>query len=131
MKSLRLIVIALLLPFLFIPGKAMGAVLCIRADGHMAMEAFHDGHCGTLEHSGFLSHDHLDPCVDVVLFSGDLENKTLSSPRGTLLKLEAKPLALLLLILFPYTGPPNIPVFYRPKTLHSTIPLLRTVVLLL
>jgi hypothetical protein len=79
MKSLRSVVIALLLPF-FLPGKAMGAVLCIRADGHMAMEAFHDGHCGTLEHSGFLIHNHLHPCVDLLLFAGDVEHQTRRDP---------------------------------------------------
>jgi len=44
----RSVLVVLLLACLLLPGKIIGAVLCLGADGHIAVEAAHNGRCSML-----------------------------------------------------------------------------------
>ena len=47
-KPLHSILIVFLSIFLLLPEQIMGTVLCIRADGHITIEAAENGRCGFL-----------------------------------------------------------------------------------
>ena len=66
-KSRPFALLALLLTCFLLPGKVMGAVLCIGADGHIAIEAAHYSRCGTAQAHFFSSPDHHAPCTDIGL----------------------------------------------------------------
>jgi hypothetical protein len=99
MKSLQPAITVLLLVCLLMPGHIVGAVLCIRADGHITFEAAENGHCGSLSAVAFehlpeqiadfsSSTDHHDPCIDVPFFArADAEARSRVFTLSALLKL--------------------------------------------
>jgi hypothetical protein len=82
MKRLRSSIIVLcLICCLLMPISAVGLVLCIGADGHVAFESARNGHCATpIALTSTLSQqitswasppDHCGPCVDVPLLTSE------------------------------------------------------------
>ena len=75
MTSLRAIVVAVLLVgVLLLPIAARDIVLCIGADGHVLLEASHNGHSGTSTFPRVLSHPQpgaVLPCVDIPLLTSN------------------------------------------------------------
>jgi hypothetical protein len=81
MTTLRAIVVAVLLVGMLLPLAAMDIVLCFGADGHVLLEASHDGRCGTSTFPrafsrpqpgvGLSSVDHCSPCVDIPMLTAD------------------------------------------------------------
>jgi hypothetical protein len=105
-KPLQSILIVFLSVFLLLPEQIMDAVLCIRADGHISIEAAENGRCGFLavpasgpspEQRTELSSstDDHGPCIDVpLLASADVDSGPLVSPLTALLKLQVPVLTL-------------------------------------
>lgn len=129
-RSSRSVLIVLLLACLLLPGKIIGAVLCLGADGHIAVEAAHNGRCGTLPLQVFPSIDHCGSCVDVRLSSDDAGHRKLTSVSSLVLKLEAPPLALIPSSLLLSTAPLTAPLVSRRLLPPGTLTFLRTMVLL-
>ena len=140
-KSLRYILVVLLPVCLLMPGQTLGAVLCIKADGHMAVEAAHKGLCASLaaavagrsdEHSLTIlpSADTCGPCIDVPLLSNREDRQILSAP-SSLSKLATPLLALLPCVTWVYTESSQRDFAPQPPARTSSLLALRTVVLLL
>jgi hypothetical protein len=139
--SLRYILAVLLPVWLLLPGQMLGAVLCIQADGHMAVEAAHKGLCAPLaaavagrsdEHSLTIlpSADTCGPCIDVPLFSNREDRQILAAP-SSLSKVATPLLALLPCIPWGYTESSQRAFVLQPPVRASSLLALRTVVLLL
>ena len=146
LKSLQSFIIVLLSVFLLLPGQVMGTVLCIRADGHLALEIAQNGRCGTLstpvpphahhEHHKHIaqtlpSTDHCGPCIDVSLSTNNIDNQPLLSAPSSLPKLEAPVLALVALVVAVSIESPQTYFILPPPPLARTLIALCTVVLLL
>jgi hypothetical protein len=147
MKSLQPVVTTLLLLFVLLPGQAMGVVLCVRADGHMAVEATQHGRCGSLAASEARraqtvttssDTDDCGPCIDVTLVTSNTDDRQLLTAPRLLPKLDAPALAAM-----PFFVPADAdglsplfvlgpPIFASALlALARTLLALRTVVLLL
>jgi hypothetical protein len=95
--SFQSIIIAVLSVFLLLPGQALGTVLCIGADGHIALEIAKNGRCGDLssvspsEHITPMSQntDHCGVCVDVSLSASNSDGQQIFSAQSASLKLDA------------------------------------------
>ena len=140
LKSLQSIIIVLLSVFLLMSGQVIGTVLCIGADGHIAVEVAQNGRCGSLstpvpprEHITKMlpSTDHCGPCVDVSLSTSNIDDQPLLSAPSSLPKLEAPVLALVALVVAVSIESPQTYFVLQPPPLASTLIALRTVVLLL
>jgi hypothetical protein len=146
LKSLQSFIIVLLSVFLLLPGQVMGTVLCIRADGHIALEIAQNGRCGTLstpvpphEHHEHHKHiaqtlpstDHCGPCIDVSLSTNNIDDQPLLSAPSSLPKLEAPVLALVTFVVSVSIKSPQTYFVLPPLPLASTLIAFRTVVLLL
>jgi hypothetical protein len=139
-QSLRSIITVLLSVFVLIPGETMGAVLCIKADGHMAVEADHKGRCATFaapisvpsdEHTiTLLPSDSCGPCIDVPLLSRREDRQVLSTP-SSIAQFVPPVLALLSDAVWVHTEPSQRDFVIQPPVRASTLLALRTVVLLL
>jgi hypothetical protein len=140
-KTLRYILAVLLPVCLLLPGQPLGAVLCIKADGHMAVEAAHKGLCAPLaaavaersdEHSHTIlpSADTCGPCIDVPLLSNREDRQILSAP-SSLSKLAPSLLALLPCVTWVYPESSPRDFVLHPPARASSLLALRTVVLLL
>jgi hypothetical protein len=123
--------ITLLLICFLLPGKIMGAVLCIGADGHIAIEAAHYSPCGTSQAHFFSSLDHHAPCTDIGLSSGDADHRTPTSLSSPVLKLEVTPFALVPSSLLPSAAPLAIRLVSRRLLPPGTLTFLRPVMLLI
>jgi hypothetical protein len=140
LQSLRSIIIVLLSVVLLIPGQTMGAVLCIKADGHMAVEADHKGRCATFAapvaaHSDeptitILPSDLCGPCIDVPLLSKREDRQVLSAP-SSITQFMPPALALLSDVVWVHTEPSQRNFVIQPPARARTLLALRTVVLLL
>lgn len=128
-KQRPLALTVLLLACFLLPGKVMGAVLCIGADGHIAVEAAHYSPCGISQAHFFSSPDHHAPCTDIGLSSGGADYRTPTSLSNPVLKLEVPPFALIPTSLLPSATtfatrlvsrrlpPPGMLTFLRPVVL--------------
>ena len=136
-RSLQTIIM-LFSVFLLVPGQAMGTVLCIGADGHIALEIAKNGRCGNLVSA--LSPEHISPipqntehcgdCLDVSLsasYSDDLQ--MFSAPTAST-KLVAPALALVALVLPVSVESAQRRCVLPPSARPDTILALRTVILL-
>ena len=121
----------LLLACFLLPGKVMGAVLCIGADGHIAIEAPHYSPCDMPQAHFFSSPDHHAPCTDIRLSSGDADYRTSTSLSSPVLKLEVPPFALIPSSLLPSAVPLATRLVSRRLLPPSTLTFLRPVVLLI
>jgi hypothetical protein len=140
LRSFQSIITVLLSVFLLLPGQGMGTVLCIKANGHIALEIAHKGRCATFsEHSTqTLPHtdhsDHSDrcgPCIDVSLSASKNDDQPLLSAPSSLPKPEAPLFVLVPFIVAVHTAFPLRDFHAQPPLLASTLVALRTVVLLL
>lgn len=141
LRSFQSIIIVLLSVFLLTPGQMIGTVLCIGADGHIAVEVAENGRCGSLstpvppprEHITKMlpSTDHCGPCVDVSLSTSNIDDQPLLSAPSSLPKLEAPVLALVALAVSVSSESPQTYFVLQPPPLASPLIALRTVVLLL
>jgi hypothetical protein len=139
-QSLRSIITVLLSVFVLIPGETMGAVLCIKADGHMAVEADHKGRCATFaapvsvpsdEHTiTILPSDSCGPCIDVPLLSRREDRQVLSTP-SSIAQFVPPVLALFSYAVWVHTEPSQRDFVIQLPARASTLLALRTVVLLL
>jgi hypothetical protein len=121
----------------------MGIVLCIKANGHIALEVAHKGRCATFsehstqtlpstDHTEHSDHtDHCGPCIDVSLSIRKNNDQPLLSAASSLHKLEAPLFVLVPFIAAVYVELPLIDFNSPPQPLASTLVALRTVVLLL
>jgi hypothetical protein len=138
MQSFQSVVTVLLLFFL-LPGQAMGVVLCVRADGQMAVEASQHGRCRS--HAASVAHreqavpassdtDHCGPCIDVTLVTSNTDDRQLMTAPRLLPTLDAPALAAMLFFVPADAGALSPPFVLRPPIFSSTLLALRTVVLL-
>jgi len=139
LRSFQSIIIAVLSVFLLLPGQALGTVLCIGADGHIALEIAKNGRCGNLSSVPSREHitpmpqntDHCGVCVDVSLSASHSDDQQIFSAPSTSPKLEAPVLAVVPLVISTYTEPPPLRFVLPPSPRAHTLIALRTVVLLL
>lgn len=139
LKSLQSIVIVMLSVFLLMPGQAIGTVLCIGADGHIALEIAKNGRCGHPSSVALREHvtqmpqntDHCGPCVDVSLSASNSDDQQIFSAPSASPKLEAPVLALGAVIIPVSIESPQRHFVLLPSSHASTLVALRTVVLLL
>jgi hypothetical protein len=140
-KSLRYIITVLLPVFLLMPGRTLGAVLCIKANGHIAVEADHKGRCAPLstpvavhsdEHTITIlpSTDTCGPCIDVPLLSNREDWQILSAP-SSLSQLTTPVFALVPCVPLVYAELSLRDFVLQPPARAGTLLALRTVVLLL
>jgi len=130
--------IMLLSVFLLVPVQAMGTVLCIGADGHIALEIANNGRCGDLtsipspEHIAPLPQntEHCGGCLDVTLSASNSDYQQMfSAPRASS-KLTAPALALSSIVLPVSVESPQRRCVV-PRASHvDTLVTLRTVILL-
>lgn len=142
-KPLQSILIVFLSVFLLLPEQVMGTVLCIRADGHVTIEAAENGRCGFFaapaavpspEQRAELSSstDDHGPCIDVPLFASTaVDAGPLVSTLSALPKLQAPVLALVAFVTPVYAESPQKYFVLPPPSYGSSLLALRTVVLLL
>lgn len=142
-KSPQSILIALLSVFVLLPGQSMGAVVCIRADGHITIEASEHGRCGFLaapaavpspEQRAELSSstDDHGPCIDVPLLTrADADSGPFVSPVSALTQLQAPVLVLVAFVMPVSAASPHKYCILPPPSDVSPLLALRTVVLLL
>jgi hypothetical protein len=136
LRSLQSIII-LLSVFLLVPVQAMGTVLCIGADGHIALEVAKNGRCGNFssprEHITQLplSTEHCGGCIDVSLSASNSDDQQIFSMPSASPKLDAPVLALLAFVLPVSLASPQRHVVLPPVSRANTLLALRTVVLLL
>jgi hypothetical protein len=138
-RSFQFIIIAVLSVFLLLPGQVMGTVLCIGADGHIALEIAKNGRCGNLSSVPSREHitpmpqntDHCGVCVDVSLSASNSNDQQIFSAPSASPKLEAPVLALVPLVIAIYTESSPLYFVLPPASRANTLIALRTVVLLL
>ena len=143
LRSFQSLITVLLSVFLLLPGQGMGTVLCIKANGDIALEVAHKGRCATFsehstqtlpptDHTDHSDHtDHCGPCIDVSLSASKNDDQPLLSAPSSLPKLEAPLFVLVPCIVAVYAEYPPIDFHSPPPLLASTLVALRTVVLLL
>jgi hypothetical protein len=140
-RSLQHILIALLSVFLFLPWQVMGAVVCIGADGHIAVEVAQKGRCGLLAQSvppyeqittTSPSTDHCGSCVDVPLLTSDTDSRQPLPTFPLWLQLETPALALVPWVVSASPALALTPCWLYPsRVTNTTLSALRTVMLLL
>jgi hypothetical protein len=130
-KPRPFVLLALLLTCFLLPGKVMGAVLCIGADGHIAIEAAHYSPCDTPQAHFFSSSAHHAPCTDIGLSSGGADYRTPTSLSSPVLKLEVPPFALTPASLLPSAAPLATRLDSRRLLPPIALTFLRPVVLLI
>ena len=143
MKGLRSSIIALFLTgCLLMPMSVMGLVLCIGADGHIALEPARNSRCTTpIAPISTLSQqitpwtsppDHCGPCVDVPLLTSDDASQQFVPTFPLLLQLEAPGFVL---VSWAVSASPELPLtpfwLSLPSAINTTLSALRTVILLL
>jgi hypothetical protein len=117
----------------------MGTVLCIGADGHIALEVANNGRCGNFAFASSREHitpvpqnrDHCGACVDVSLSAVNSDDQQIYSAPSTSPKLDVPVLALMAFVIPVYAEPPQRRVVLPPSLYANTLVALRTVVLLL
>src|SRR5262249_4040745 len=107
--------------FLLLPGQAIGTVLCIGADGHIALEVAKNGRCGDL--SSLQSREHITPipqnidhcgaCLDVSLSASNSDDQQMFSAPSAPPKLDAPVLGVAALV---------IPVYVESPRRHVVLP---------
>ena len=118
----------------------MGVVLCVRADGHMAVEAAQHGRCGS--HAASVAYreqavtpssdtDHCGPCIDVTLVTSNRDDRQLMTAPRLLPTLDAPALAAMPFFVPADAGALSPSFVLRPPVFASSLFALRTVVLLL
>ena len=142
MKGLRFSIIALFLTCcLFMPMDAVGLVLCIGMDGHMAFEPARNSRCATpIAPTSTLAQqitpwtsppDHCGPCVDVPLLTSDTASQQFVPTFPRLLQLEVPGFALVSWVV---SASPELPLtpfrLSLPRATNTTLNALRTVILL-
>ena len=141
MKVLRsLTAVILLACFLVAPASTLSMVLCVRADGHITLEAAHNGRCSSpfiptgmlLQEAQHDSHtNHCGPCIDVPL-STDETKEQLSAAFSPLSQLDAPVLALVTCFLSVSLDLPTLPLgLCALPAVSTTLRAIRTVMLLL
>jgi hypothetical protein len=138
LRSLQSIIM-LLSVFLLVPAQAMGTVLCIGADGHIALEVATNGRCGNLSSVSPREYitqippntDHCGGCIDVLLSASTSDEQQIFSAPSASTKLDAPGLALLAFALPVSPASPQRHVVLPPVARANTLIALRTVVLLL
>jgi hypothetical protein len=139
LRSFQSLIIGLLSVFLLLPGQAIGTVLCIEADGHIALEMAKNGRCGNpasealREHSEQtpLNTDHCGSCVDVSLSASHNDDQQIFSALSASPKLEAPVLALAPWVVLLALELAFTPFWLYPSSVtHTTLSALRTVILL-
>jgi hypothetical protein len=139
MPSRQSVVTVLLLLFFLLQGQAIGVVLCVRADGQMAVEAAQQGRCGS--HAASVAHrehavpassdtDHCGPCIDVTLVTSNTDDWQLMTAPRLLANLDAPALAAMPFFVPADAGALSPPFVLRPPIFSGTLLALRTVVLL-
>jgi len=139
LRSLQSLIIVMLSVFLLLPGQALGTVLCIGADGHIALEVANNGRCGDLSSLQLREHitpipqttDHCGACLDVSLSASNSDDQQMFSAPSAPPKLDAPVLAVVALVLPVYVESPQRHVVLPPSSGANTLIALRTVVLLL
>ena len=138
-RSLQSIAIMLLSVFLLVPVQAMGTVLCIGADGHIALEAGKNGRCGSFSSESPREYitqlpqtiDHCGGCIDVSLSASNSEDQQISSAPSASPKVEAPALVLVAFVL-PVSIESSQPhVVLPPSSRVTALLALRTVILLI
>jgi len=117
----------------------MGTVLCIGADGHIALEVAKNGRCGNLSSVPSREHitptpqntDHCGSCVDVSLSASHSDDQQIFSAPSAAPQLGAPGLALAPLVSATCTASPQPPFVLPPASRANALIALRTVVLLL
>jgi hypothetical protein len=143
MKGLRSSTIALFLTCcLLMPMSAVGLVLCIGEDGHIALEPVRNSRCATpiappLTLSQQItpwtfSPDHCGPCVDVPLLTSDTASQQFVPTFSFLLQLEMSGFTLVPWVVSASPELPSTPFWLSlPRVTNTTLSALRTVILLL
>jgi hypothetical protein len=125
--------------FLLVPAQAMGTVLCIGADGHIALEFAKNGRCGNFSSVSPREHitqipqniDHCGGCIDVSLSASNSVDQQIFSAPSASPKLQAPVLALLAFVMSVSIESPQRYVVLPPVSRANTLLALRTVILLL
>jgi hypothetical protein len=142
MKVLRsLTAVILLACFLVAPASTLSMVLCVRADGHITLEAAHNGRCSSLFiPTGMLlqeaQHDshtnHCGPCIDVPLLTSDTHARQFVLASPLVLQLETPGFTLVPWIILASPDVAFVPLFRSPPAAANTaLSALSTVILLL
>ena len=132
-------VVTVLLLFFLLPGQAMGVVLCVRADGQVAVEAAQHSRCRS--HAASVAHrehavpassdtDHCGPCIDVTLVTRNTYDWQLMTPPRLLPTLDAPALAAMPFFVPADAGALSTSFLLQPPVFASSLLALRTVVLL-
>lgn len=130
-------IIMLLSVFLLVPVQAMGTVLCIGADGHIAFEVANKGRCGDLASASSPEHisqlpqntEHCGGCLDVSLSASYRDDQQMFSAPTASTKLAAPALALVAIAPVSVESAQHCCVLL-PSARADTILALRTVILL-
>jgi hypothetical protein len=139
MPSRQSVVTVLLLLVFLLLGQAMGVVLCVRADGQMAVEAAQHGRCGS--HAASVAHrehavpassdtDHCGPCIDVPLVTSNTDDRQLMTALRLLPTLDAPALAAMPFFVSADAGALSTSFLLPPPVFASSLLALRTAVLL-
>jgi len=140
LRSFQSIIIGLLSVFLLLPGQAIGTVLCIGADGHIALEVAKNGRCGNPSSEALreystqrpLNTDHCGSCVDVSLSTSHNDDQQIYSALSASPKFEAPVLALAPWVVLLAPELVFTPFWLYPSSVtHTTLSALRTVILLI
>ena len=143
MKRLWSSITALFLAFcLLMPMSAVGLVLCIGADGHIAFEHTRNSRCATpIAPPSTPSYqitqltsppDHCGPCVDAPLLTSDADSQQFVLTFPLLLQLEVPGFALVPWVVSASPELPLTPCWLSlPRVTNTTLSALRTVILLL
>ncbi len=142
MKEFRSSLTALFLAFgLLIPISSTGLVLCIGADGHIALEPARNSRCTTPMASTSTPAqqitplpsqlDHCGPCIDVWLSTSKSDEQQMFSAPSAWPKLAAPVLALVAVVMPVHVEPPQPYCVLPPASRANTLLALRTVLLLL
>lgn len=143
MNGYRSSLIALLLALcLLMPMGAVGLVLCIGADGHIAFEPARNSRCTTpsaptstpsQQITPWTSPpDHCGPCVDAPLLTSEADSQQFVPTFPLLLQLEVPGFALVPGVVSASPALPFTPFWLSlPRVTNTTLSALRTVILLL
>ena len=141
-KGVRSPLIALLVALcLLIPMSAVGLVLCIGVNGHIAFEPARHSRCATpIVLTSSLSQqitpqtslpDHCGPCVDVPLWTSDADTPQSVLTVPLVLQLEGPGCALVPRVVSAALALPCTPcLLFQPRVTDTTLSTLRTVILL-
>src|SRR5262245_18536673 len=116
----------------------MGTVLCIGADGHIALEVANKGRCSDLASAPSLEHitpvpqntEHCGGCLDVSRTASNSDDPQMFSASNASPTLEAPALAPVALVLPISVESPQRPYVFPPASRADALIALRTVILL-